>query len=181
MTTGKTIALTRWTFVHPPLTPHLWQPLSWFICELFFFPIIIFILHKNWSCEIYPSLTYSLSIMPSRSIHVDKWQDFLLFYCSVIFHCIYTTFLYLFIHQWALQLLPCVYTGVMMGVQKLFWVSVFLTFFYLFFYMKSYMLCPCIVQRSWNCIYSSLWSNCIYSSLFTCQMPREMPFSVPQL
>ena len=27
MTTGKTIALTRWTFVHPPLTPHLWQPL----------------------------------------------------------------------------------------------------------------------------------------------------------
>ena len=125
----------------------------------FFFPIIIFILHKNWSCEIYPSLTYSLSIMPSRSIHVDKWQDFLLFYCSVIFHCIYTTFLYLFIHQWALQLRPCVYTGVMMGVQMLFWVSVFVTFFYLFFYMKSYMLCPCIVQRSWNCIYSSLWSK----------------------
>ena len=38
MTTGKTIALTRWTFVHPPLTPHLWQPLRWFLYLLTFFP-----------------------------------------------------------------------------------------------------------------------------------------------
>ena len=91
--------------------------------------------------------------MPSKSIHVDKWQDFLLFYCWIIFHCIYTTFLYLFIHQWALWLLPCVgycekYCSDDGGADTFLSESVYDFLLFIYVFMKCYMLCPCIVQWS---------------------------------
>ena len=54
------------------------------------------------------SLTYFLSIMPSRSIHAMKITDFLLSHSWIIFHCLYIPqLLYLSICQWTLMLFPC--------------------------------------------------------------------------
>ena len=53
------------------------------------------------------SLTYFLSIMPWRSIHVMKITDFLLSHSWIILHCLHRPqLLYLFICQWILMC-PC--------------------------------------------------------------------------
>ena len=63
-------------------------------------------LHFQASHQIVFVWLTSFGIRSSRSIHVvRKWQDLLLLYGWIIFHCLYIPdFLYSFICQWALRL-----------------------------------------------------------------------------
>ena len=100
----------------PSSSPH-WQALVWsvYLWGCFFFLIIFTHLlyfldstYKRYHTVFVFSWLISLGIMPSTSIHIPaKWQNFILFYGWVVFHCIYKPHhLYPFICWWTLRLLP---------------------------------------------------------------------------